>query len=143
MIRKNWLESCGRGALVVLFLFTLALVAIVAPRLSAQTALGTGIVLKPVSPPGFVVAPSVPLGYSPSSIASGALTSSGHTDVVTADSVAGKITVFTGQGHGTFAPGVTYAAGAQPTSLVIADGRTEDFCHRFHAVLRCRRRFHR
>ena len=84
MIRKNWLESCGRGALVVLFLFTLALVAIVAPRLSAQTALGTGIVLKPVSPPGFVVAPSVPLGYSPSSIASGALTSSGHTDVVTA-----------------------------------------------------------
>jgi hypothetical protein len=121
MIRKNWLESCGRGALVVLFLFTLALVAIVAPRLSAQTALGTGIVLKPVSPPGFVVAPSVPLGYSPSSIASGALTSSGHTDVVTADSVAGKITVFTGQGHGTFAPGVTYAAGAQPTSLVIAD----------------------
>src|SRR3954467_6866067 len=119
MIRKNCLEICGRGASVVLFcLFTFVGIG---PALSAQTKLGGGILIKPVSPPAFVVAPSVPLGYSPTSIASGALTASGRADLVTADSATGKITVFTSQGHGTFASGATYAAGALPTALLIAD----------------------
>jgi large repetitive protein len=121
MIRKNWLEMFSRAASVVLIvLFTFSIVGSGAHAQSAQSVTGVSLI-KPVAPPAFLVAPSVSLGYSPTSIASGALTSSGRTDLVTADSNAGKITVFIGQGRGTFSPGVSYAAGAQPSSLVIAD----------------------
>src|SRR6266567_7267790 len=107
MIRKNWLVLCGRAASVVLvLLFTFVILGTGVEAQSAQTVIG-GPVVRPVSPPAFLVAPSVSLGYSPSSIASGALTSSGRTDLVTADSNAGNITVFTGQGHGTFASGLS------------------------------------
>ena len=121
MICKNCLGTCGRAAsFAVASSLTLAVLGIVAVAQSAQTVLA-GPVLRPVSPPAFLVAPSVWLGYSPTSIASGVLTSSGRIDLVTADYAAGKITVFPGIGQGSFAPGHAYAAGAQPTSVVIAD----------------------
>src|SRR5438105_4043078 len=121
MICKNWLGICGRAAsFAVVFLLTVAISVITGYAQSAQSVPG-GPVLKPVSPPAFLVAPSLSLGYAPTSIAAGALTSSGRTDLVTADYNAGKITIFAGLGHGSFSPGVALDAGAQPTSLVVAD----------------------
>ena len=120
MIRKNWLGKRGRVASVVAFFFTLTILGNGVHAQSGQSASG-GSVLKPASPPAFLVAPSMPLGFSPTSMAAGTLTSSGRVDLVTADPSAGKITVFTGLGHGTFSSGNTYAAGAQPVSLVVAD----------------------
>lgn len=121
MIRKNWLGTCSRVASVVVALFIT--IAILGNEIHAQSAqsIANGAVLKPTSPPAFVVAPSLPLGDSPTSIAAGVLTSSGRIDLVTADSSAGRITLFTGLGSGSFATGRSYSAGAQPSSLVLGD----------------------
>lgn len=121
MTRKSWLGTFSRVASIgVAFFITIA---ILGNGIHAQSAQFTasGPVLRPASPPAFVAAPSVPLGYSPTSIAAGTLTASGRIDMVTADFNAGKIAVFTGLGNGSFARGNTYAAGAQPSSLVLSD----------------------
>ncbi len=121
MIRKTWLEICGRTASVaVVSLFTSAFLGNAIHAQTAQSILGAPVV-RPATPPAFLVAPSVSLGYSPTAIASGHLTSSGKLDLVTADYNGGTITVFAGLGHATFASGIKYAAGAQPASVTIAD----------------------
>jgi hypothetical protein len=105
MIRQKSLSQCGIAASFALFfLFTFASLV---SGLHAQSTPGTmgGSVLKPGTPPAFVVAPSIALGYSPTSVATGHLTGSGKLDVVTADYVSGKITVFAGLGSGSFATG--------------------------------------
>src|SRR5579859_3674432 len=117
MIRKTWLEICGRTASVaVVSLFTSAFLGNAIHAQTAQSIVGAPVV-RPATPPAFLVAPSVSLGYSPTAIASGHLTSSGKLDPVTADYNGGTITVFTGLGHATFASGIKYAAGAQPASV--------------------------
>ncbi|MGA2169340.1 MAG: Ig-like domain repeat protein [Terracidiphilus sp.] len=73
------------------------------------------------APSTFLVAPSFPLGYAPSSVATGDLTRSGKLDLITADYSSGEITVFLAAGKGNFAPGVAYAAGAHPSSVAVAD----------------------
>src|ERR1700761_3874198 len=69
----------------------------------------------------FVTAPNLSLSYSPSSMAVGDLDGDGQPDLVTADRDAGKVTVSLGLGNGSFAAGVDYATGDQPTSLILAD----------------------
>jgi hypothetical protein len=124
MIRKKWLgQRASAVSVAVVFLFTSALFA---GKLHAQTAQSTpssiaGSVIKPAAPAAFLVAPSVSLGYSPTSVATGNLTTSGKLDLVTADYKSGNITVFTSLGKGSFAPAVKYASGAQPYSVHIAD----------------------
>lgn len=121
MIGKKWLGTCGRVvSFSVAFLIAIATLGNEIHAQSVQPEVG-GSVLKPASPPAFVVAPSMLLGYSPTSMAAAALTSSGRVDLITADRNIGKITVFVSLGHGTFAPGNTYAAGTGPVSLVVAD----------------------
>jgi hypothetical protein len=80
MIRKTCLEKCGRTASVaVVSLFTAFLGNAVHAQ-TAQSVMGAPIV-RPATPPAFLVAPSVSLGYSPTAIASGHLTSSGKLDL--------------------------------------------------------------
>jgi hypothetical protein len=74
-----------------------------------------------------VVAPSLPLASSPTSIASGHLTSSGNLDVVTADYAAGTISVYPGAGSGAFGLAHRYQAGAQPGALTLADVNGDGF----------------
>ncbi|HEY1984070.1 MAG TPA: VCBS repeat-containing protein [Terracidiphilus sp.] len=121
MIRHKSLSHSGIVASFALtFLFTFASLV---SGLYAQSTAGVmnGAVLSPSAPPAFVVAPSIPLGYTPTGVATGHLTSSGRLDVVTADYTSGNITVFVGMGHGSFAPGVTYATGPHPGDVKIVD----------------------
>ncbi len=54
-------------------------------------------------------------------MASGQFTSSGHTDLVETDYYNGTVTVFLGNGDGTFQAGVTYAVGNYPIDVVVGD----------------------
>ncbi len=76
---------------------------------------------RPVASSSFVVAPTIALGYSPTTVASGHLTLSGKLDLVTADSVTGQISVFVGMGRGKFSAAGNYAAGTHPTAVAIGD----------------------
>lgn len=121
MICKKWLGLSGRAASVVVVCLIAG--ALVVPQLraqSAQTSVGSTVV-KPTAPPAFLVAPSLSLSYSPTSVASGHLSAGAGLDLVTADYNSGSITVFRALGPGSFAPGVSYPSGAHPTSLTIAD----------------------
>ena len=80
-----------------------------------------GTLPSPVAHPTFLVAPSISLGFAPSSVATGDLRRNGKLDLVTADCQSGKISVFLGAGQGKFGAGAKYAAGACPSSLMVAD----------------------
>ena len=69
----------------------------------------------------FLVARSLHLGYTPSSVASADLRRSGKVDLVAADKVSGKITVFLNSERGSFARGIEYAAGPRPMSILVED----------------------
>jgi hypothetical protein len=92
-------------------------------EISAQSAGSAtpGSPLSNAAPSIFLVAPSFPLGYAPSSVAAGNLTQSGKLDLVTVDYSSGNVTVFLGTGQGSFAPGVAYPAGAHPSSVLVVD----------------------
>ncbi len=77
----------------------------------------------PISAPaaGFLAAPSIYLGYSPASVASGDLRSSGKLDLVTANPASGSVVIFLSQGSGKFSTGVSYPAGSQPVAVAVAD----------------------
>jgi hypothetical protein len=87
---------------------------------SAESAIA-GPSLSTSAPSPFLVAPTIPLGYAPSSVAAGDLRQSGKLDLVTADNTSGNITVFLGAGKGKFSPGVEYAAGPHPGAVLVAD----------------------
>ena len=121
MIRYNSVRSCGTFvSAAVVFLVSSAWLA---GGIGAQTAesANAGSTLKSAGPAPFIVAPSIPLGYAPSSVATGDLRHSGKLDLVTTDYASGNITVFLGAGQGKFAAGVEYAAGPGPGSVLVAD----------------------
>jgi len=100
MIRYKWLRLCGSTALAAaIFLFFSVCLA---SGMGAQST-EPGMALsspRSTAPSTFLVAPSFPLGYAPSSVAMGDLRRSGKLDLVTADYTSGKITVFLGAGQG-------------------------------------------
>ncbi len=121
MICNRWLGLRGGAASVAfVLLFAGGLVAPKSQAQSAQTSVA-GSVIKPTAPPAFLVAPSVSLGYSPTSVAAGHLAAGDRLDLVTADYNAGSITVFRAVGPGSFATGIPYPAGHHPSALTIAD----------------------
>jgi len=69
----------------------------------------------------FLVAPSFPLGFAPSSVAPGDLRQSGKSDLVITDYDSGRINVFLGTGNGDFAPAASYDSGPQPSAVAVAD----------------------
>jgi len=121
MIRYKWLRL--RGTVVsaaVVFLFLSAwLVGGIGAQSAASAIAGSST--NSAVPTPFLVAPSIPLGYAPSSVATGDLRQSGKLDLVTTDYNSGNITVFLGAGQGKFAAGVEYAAGPEPSSVLVAD----------------------
>src|SRR6202167_750369 len=121
MIRHKLVSSCGSFvSAAVVFLVSSAWLA---GGMSAQTAESAiaGSTLRSAGPAPFIVAPSIALGYAPSSVATGDLRHSGKLDLVTTDYASGNITVFLGAGQGKFATGVEYAAGPEPSSVLVAD----------------------
>ena len=117
----KWLRLCGTAAsAAVLFLLSsVCLVGGIGAQ-SGESAIA-GSSSSTTAPSPFLVAPSIPLGYAPSSVATGDLRRVGKLDLVTADYNSGKITVFLGAGQGKFVPGVEYAAGTHPSSVLVAD----------------------
>jgi Bacterial Ig-like domain (group 3)/FG-GAP-like repeat len=121
MIRYKFLRLCGSAAMASLvFLFFSACLVIGISAQSAESAIA-GSSTKSSAPSAFLVAPSIPLGYAPSSVATGDLRRTGRLDLVTADYDSGKITVFLGAGQGKFVPGVEYDAGPHPSTVLVAD----------------------
>ena len=121
MISYKWLRLFGSTALAVAIMFFSSLC--LASRMGAQSTAPatTNSSLNSTATTTFLVAPSFPLGYAPSSVATGDLRRSGKLDLVIADYTSGKITVFLGAGQGSFASGVAYDAGPHPSAVVVAD----------------------
>ncbi len=107
-------------ALILTILFVLISPALLRAAQSAESIMADSS-LRSTGPSTFLVPPSIPLGYAPSSVATGDLRQSGKLDLVTADYNSGGITVFLGDGQGNFAPGVKYDAGPHPSSVVVVD----------------------
>jgi sugar lactone lactonase YvrE len=107
-------------ALIFTILFVLISPALLRAAQSAESIMADSS-LRSTAPSTFLVAPSIPLGYAPSSVATGDLRRSGKLDLVTADYNSGGITVFLGDGQGNFAPGVKYDAGPHPSAVLVAD----------------------
>jgi len=121
MTPYKWLRLCGTTVSAALvFLLSCACLAGGIGAQSAESAIA-GPSPSTAAPSPFLVAPTIPLGYAPSSVATGDLRQSGKFDLVTADYSSGSITVFLGAGKGKFAPGVEYAAGSHPGSVRVAD----------------------
>ncbi len=121
MIRYKSLRMLGTAkSAAVVFLFSSACLVSEITAQSAGSAV-TGSSLSSPAPAPFLVAPSIPLGYAPSGVATGDLRRSGKLDLVTADYNSGKITVFLGTGQGKFAPGAEYDAGAHPSAVLVTD----------------------
>jgi hypothetical protein len=74
----------------------------------------------------FTPAPTLSVGLHPGSLAAADLNGDGIPDLVVpyygpANVVAGKVSVFMGNGNGTFQAPVTYAAGPRPSAVTVAD----------------------
>src|ERR1700677_1419903 len=121
MTPYKWFRLCGTTvSAAMVFLLSSACLAGGIGAQSAESAIA-GPSLSTAAPSPFLVAPTIPLGYAPSSVATGDLRQSGKLNLVTADYSSGNITVFLGAGKGKFAPGVEYAAGSHPGSVRVAD----------------------
>ncbi|MGA9667888.1 MAG: FG-GAP-like repeat-containing protein, partial [Terracidiphilus sp.] len=121
MICYKFLRFCGSTAMIALvFLFSSACMVMAMSAQSTESAIARPAT-KPAVPSVFLVAPTIPLGYAPSSVATGDFRRSGKLDLVVADSNSGNITVFLGVGQGKFAPGVSYEAGPHPSAVLVAD----------------------
>jgi hypothetical protein len=121
MIRYKWLRLCESAASAAVGFLLLSACAVSGIGAQSPEAAVAGSPSKTAPPSAFLVAPSFPLGYAPSSVATGDLRRNGKLDLVTADYATGKITVFLGQGKGEFARGAEYFAGSHPSSLIVAD----------------------
>jgi hypothetical protein len=75
--------------------------------------------------PSFLAGVNYAAGIGPDGVATGVLTASGNTDIVTANSgnLSGTdhVSVFLGNGDGTFAPQVQYATDTSPNGVALAD----------------------
>jgi hypothetical protein len=126
MIRVQWLRQyvsavcAGVGFVLALTLLQTDALHAQSPQL-AVTRPGTNTIAPSNAPRDFLVAPSISLGYSPTSIAVGHLTSTGGLDVITADASTGILRVYHGAGAGTFSAPLTYSGWAHPSALAIAD----------------------
>jgi hypothetical protein len=121
MIPSKWLRLFGTAAsAAVTLLLSSACLAIGIQAQSAESATASPNLSLAARTP-FIVAPSIPLGYAPSSLATGDLRGTGKLDLVTADYSSGRITVFLGTGQGKFAPAVEYDAGLHPSAVAVAD----------------------
>ena len=121
MIRHQSVRLCGIAAMASLvFLFSSACLVIGVSAQSTESAIADSS-RNSATPSAFLVAPSISLGYAPSSVATGDLRRNGKLDLVTADYNSGNITVFLGVGQGKFSPGVTYEAGSHPSAVLVAD----------------------
>ncbi len=87
---------------------------------SSCKAQGTAILLSGDGKGRFTQTGEINIGLAPSSIAIGTF-SGGRQDLVVAQRTSGKVAVLPGDGNGSFGAPVTYAAGAEPASLVVAD----------------------
>jgi hypothetical protein len=114
MIHYKWLRKCGNPALaaaIVVFSSASFVNGIGAQSVEPAEA---RLLPSPAAHPTFATAPSIFLGYAPSSVAAGDLRRIGTLDLITADSQSGNIPVFLGSGPGNFAAGVKYSAGTDP-----------------------------
>lgn len=114
--------SCLSGSVaLVLVLFVLSAV-FPGSVAQAQSAAAAAVSLPSgTTPAPFLVAPSFALAGAPLSVAMGDLNEDGKPDLVTADAVTGKVTVFLGTGNGKFASGMEYATGSHPGVVAVAD----------------------
>jgi hypothetical protein len=121
MTRSNWLRLRDSAvSAAVLFVFFSVCVVSESGAQSAQPIFaGSSRVFS--GPSTFLVAPSLPLAYSPTSVAMSDLSRDGKPDLVTASYDSGVVTVFLATGNGAFSNGVDYAAGPHPSSLLVAD----------------------
>lgn len=63
----------------------------------------------------------LPTGYKPAGLASGTFTNSGHTDMVVADEGNDSVSMFLGNGDGTFQTRTDYATGSGPVFVATGD----------------------
>ncbi|WP_263352368.1 Ig-like domain repeat protein [Acidicapsa acidisoli] len=118
---QKWFRLSGSIASAIVLL--LVSNACLMTGISAQSAeSGTaGSSISGTAPVPFVIAPSLALSGSPTNVATGDLNQDGKLDLVTTDSITGKVTVFLGAGNGKFASGVDYTTGSHPGAVVVAD----------------------
>ena len=69
----------------------------------------------------FMVASTVALSGTPSTVAAGDLNGDGRLDLAVVDSITGKVSILLGMDKGKFAAPVAYTVGKQPVFLAIAD----------------------
>jgi hypothetical protein len=115
--------SCLSGSVALVLVLFLSSAFFPGSVAQAQSAAAATAVSLPsgTTPAPFLVAPSFALAGAPSSVAMGDLNEDGKPDLVTADAVTGKVTVFLGTGNGKFASGVEYATGSHPGVVAVAD----------------------
>jgi hypothetical protein len=121
MNRYKWFLLSGRNALVTILFLMFSACFVSGLRAQSAASAISGSSVNQAGPSTFLVAPSFPLGYAPSSVATGDLRQSGKLDLVTADYASGKVSVFLGAGQGKFAPGTDYDAGPHPSAVLVAD----------------------
>jgi type II/III secretion system protein/VCBS repeat protein len=63
----------------------------------------------------------LPAGFQPTGLTAAALTGSGHTDLIVTDQGNNSVSVFLGNGDGTFQPPTDYATGAAPVYVATGD----------------------
>ncbi len=118
MIRYQWFRLSGSAALATAGFLSSCLC--VVGGVSAQSVTADSVQSR-LATNTFVVARSFPVAGALTSVATSDINQDGKLDLITTDYSSGKVTVFLGTGDGGFAPGVEYAAGAHPGSVVVAD----------------------
>jgi hypothetical protein len=121
MTCNKWLRPFGSAAVAcaMFFLFVVCFANGIAAQSTGAAIAATSRSSAPTST--FLVAPSFPLGFTPSGVATGDLRRSGRLDLIAADYRSGRIAVFLGTGNGDFASAVAYDAGPHPSAIVVAD----------------------
>src|ERR1043166_1309380 len=71
--------------------------------------------------PDFAVGRTLATGAGPAAVAIGDLNHDGRSDLAVPNSGANSISILLGNGNGTFAPAVNFAAGVQPSGVAIGD----------------------